>query len=90
MKAQGDADRKPGNDADKQHFIDLLRELHEAFQPYGYVLSAAVSAGRPTIDRAYDVPQMNRYLDIINLMTYDFHGGWENKTGNYKQSNIII
>lgn len=81
MKAVGDQDRTPGNDADKQHYIDLLKELHAAFQPGGYILTAAVSAGKPTIDRAYNVPEMTKYLDIINVMTYDFHGAWENKTG---------
>ena len=25
---------------------------------------------------------MSKYLDWINLMTYDFHGGWESKTGH--------
>lgn len=24
---------------------------------------------------------MNEYLDLINLMTYDLHGGWELRTG---------
>lgn len=82
MKAAGDADRKPGVDADKENYISLLKELKEAFRPHGYLLTAAVSAGKPTIDRAYNVPEMNKYLDIINLMTYDFHGGWENKTAH--------
>jgi len=82
MKAVGDQDRKPGNAADKQNFVDLIRELHTAFQPHGFVLSAATSAGKPTIDRAYNLPEMSKYLDIINLMTYDMHGAWENKTAH--------
>ena len=84
MKAAGDANRKPGVDADKENYIELLKELKEAFEPHGYLLTAAVSAGKPTIDRAYNVPEMSKYLDIINLMTYDFHGGWENRTGKMK------
>ena len=79
--AIGDGNRDPGNPADKQNYVALLRELHDAFQPQGYLLSVAVSAGKPTIDTAYDVPQVSKYVDIINLMTYDFHGGWETKTG---------
>ena len=83
MKAKGDADRKPGDPTDKEHDIALLRELHQAFQPHGFILTTAVSAGKTVIDRAYDVPEMNKYIDFINLMTYDFHGGWENKTGDF-------
>lgn len=25
---------------------------------------------------------VNRYLDLINVMCYDYHGGWETKTGH--------
>lgn len=53
MKASGEADRVPGRDEDKEDYIKLLRELRAAFEPYGFILSAAVSAGKPTIDRAY-------------------------------------
>ncbi|CAG2168417.1 unnamed protein product [Oppiella nova] len=71
-----------GQDQDKQAFIDLLHELHTAFQPHGYLLTAAVSAGKAIVDRAYNVPEMNKYLDFINVMTYDMHGSWEQKTGH--------
>lgn len=60
----------------------LLRELRAAFQPHGFILTVAVSAGKPTIDTAYDVGQVSQNVDIINLMSYDFHGGWESKTAH--------
>ena len=25
---------------------------------------------------------LSKYLDIINVMTYDFHGHWDKKTGH--------
>lgn len=70
-----------GASHDKQNFVKLLRELKQAFAPHGYLLTAAVSAGKWFIDPAYDIPQVSKYLDLINLMAYDYHGGWETKTG---------
>src|SRR5699024_9626978 len=81
MQAEGCTDRTPGRDQDKQDFISLIRELHQALKPRGYLLSAAVAAGKATIDRAYDALQLSKYLDFINVMTYDFHGAWERVTG---------
>lgn len=79
--AVNDGDRQPGNKADKQNYVLLLEELHTAFQPHGFLLSAAVAAGKENIDVAYDVAGLNKYLDFINLMTYDYHGEWEGVTG---------
>ena len=46
------------------------------------LLTAAVGAGNSTIMKGYEIDQLALYLDFINLMTYDFHGGsWENVTG---------
>ena len=73
--------QKGGNPVDKEHFSALAKELSDAFQPKGYLLTAAVSAGKGTIDIAYDVPALSKYLNFINLMAYDFHGGWEQETG---------
>lgn len=32
--------------------------------------------------KAYDVPTLSRYLDWIAVMTYDYHGQWDKKTGH--------
>ncbi|CAG7666382.1 unnamed protein product, partial [Allacma fusca] len=45
-------------------------------------MSAAVSPSKTVIDQGYDVPVMSRYLDWIAVMTYDFHGQWDKKTGH--------
>lgn len=31
---------------------------------------------------AYDVPTLSMNLDWIALMTYDYHGQWDKKTGH--------
>ncbi|KAI1296888.1 putative chitinase 2 [Halotydeus destructor] len=71
-----------GKPEDKRNFVFLLRELKTAFEPKNYLLTAAVSAGKWFVDPAYDVPEVARYLDLINVMAYDYHGGWEDKTGH--------
>ena len=76
-----DYGQKIGNPNDKENFAVLIKELHDAFQQKGYVLSAAVAAEKYKIDIAYDVPSLSKYLNFINLMTYDFHGSWVNETG---------
>jgi chitinase len=30
----------------------------------------------------YDVPAIGKYLDYVSVMTYDFHGHWDKKTGH--------
>lgn len=71
-----------GVQSDKENFIHMIEELKTAFAPHGLMLTAAVSAGKTTIDTGYDVPAMNRILDQIHLMAYDFHGAWEDFTGH--------
>lgn len=68
---------------DKQGFTAWLRDLRSAFNPHGLLLTAAVSAGKGTIDGGYDVPQVASLLDMINLMAYDFHGSWEGRVAHH-------
>ncbi|KAI0212774.1 Acidic mammalian chitinase [Lamellibrachia satsuma] len=74
--------------ADKQRFTLLCKELIAAFVREGrrtrrprLLLSAAVAAGHDKIDRGYEVAKIARYLDWINLMSYDLHGHWDSTTG---------
>lgn len=75
-------DCKKGPDSDKPAFAAWIKELHEAFKPKGYLLSAAVSPSKTVIDAGYDVPALARYLDWVAVMTYDFHGQWDKQTGH--------
>ncbi|KAG7472631.1 hypothetical protein MATL_G00110840 [Megalops atlanticus] len=74
---------------DKQRFTLLCKELLEAYEAEGretgrprLMLTAAVAAGKGTIDAGYEIAEIHKYLDFINVMTYDFHGTWESFTGH--------
>ncbi|KAM4625097.1 acidic mammalian chitinase-like [Polymixia lowei] len=74
---------------DKQRFTLLCKELVAAYEAEAaatgntqLMLTAAVSAGKGTIDAGYEIAKIAKYLDFINVMTYDFHGTWERFTGH--------
>ncbi|XP_068121620.1 acidic mammalian chitinase-like [Hyperolius riggenbachi] len=83
----GDSDRGSPPQT-QQQFSVLLQEMYEAFVQEGsqtnrprLLMSAAVSAGKSTIENGYQIPQLSQYLDLINVMTYDLRGSWEGFTG---------
>ncbi|KAH8272148.1 hypothetical protein KR018_004032, partial [Drosophila ironensis] len=67
---------------EKEGFAAWVQELSEAFRPRGLLLSTAVSPSKKIIDAGYDVPLLSRYFDWIAVMTYDYHGQWDKKTGH--------
>lgn len=74
---------------DKQHFTTLVKELKVKFTQEAQsgreqlLLSAAVSAGKVALDSGYNIAQIAQHLDLINLLTYDFHGAWSQTTGHH-------
>lgn len=74
--------KRGGVGADKQNFILLIKELKEAFAEHKFLLTAAIGAGKSTIDISYDVAAMYEHLDYVNVMCYDYHGKWDKKTGH--------
>lgn len=75
-------DCKKGYEDEKEAFTALVKELSEAFKPKGYLLSTAVSPSKKVIDAGYEVAELSKYFDWIAVMTYDFHGQWDKKTGH--------
>ncbi|CAL8335896.1 unnamed protein product [Merluccius merluccius] len=74
---------------DKKRFTLLCQELVAAYAAEAaatgnnqLMLTAAVSAGKGTIDAGYEIAEIAKYLNFINVMTYDFHGTWEQFTGH--------
>ena len=72
---------------DTQNYTLLLGELREqldlqeALDGNDYQLTIASPAGFDKIAN-YDLAGMSQYLDFINVMTYDYHGAWENTTNH--------
>jgi chitinase len=74
--------RKGSRPTDKALFTVLCREFERALKPHGLLLTAAVGMGIETIDKGYEIQEISKYLDFINLMAYDLHGAWEKFVGH--------
>ena len=73
---------------DKENFtklISLFRKKLDEINP-DYILTVAVPADKPNIDN-YDLTGDQKYLNWYNLMTYDFHGGWDKVAAH--QTNLF-
>lgn len=73
--------QRGGNQYDVKNYIELLKEIRIEFDKAGLILSAAVAAAESSASQSYDIPEMCKYLDFINIMTYDLKGSWDSKTG---------
>ncbi|XP_008556590.3 chitotriosidase-1-like [Microplitis demolitor] len=73
--------QRGGSAKDVKNFVELVKVLKQRFDKEGLILSAAVAAAESSASKSYDIAEMSKYLDFINLMAYDFHGAWEPTTG---------
>ncbi|CAJ1084724.1 chitinase-3-like protein 1 [Xyrichtys novacula] len=79
-----------GQPQDKTQFTKLCNDLNQAFMIEASAVEldkllvvASVSADRETIDNGYEVEEIAKSLDFINVLTFDFHGPWESTTGHH-------
>ncbi|XP_015439737.1 PREDICTED: chitinase-3-like protein 2 [Dufourea novaeangliae] len=63
------------DDREKIQFVQLLEELKIEFQraKVTLILSVAVAAPQVIVDQSYYVSEMAKYVDFVNLMSYDYH-----------------
>ena len=62
-------------------------ELSSAFKPYDWLLTAAVPATDSRIEQGFEVSKISKYLDFINVMTYDMHGVWDGYADHHSALN---
>ena len=74
--------------ADRHRFSLLCQEFRSSFEREAaeagrerLLIIAAVAAGYAFVAQAYEIPEIAKSLDWINLMAYEFHGSWERETG---------
>ena len=72
-----------GTPADRENFTLLLGAVRQALENAGdgYLLTIAAPGG-PSTYANLELDLIHPYLDFINVMTYDYHGGWEYQTGH--------
>ncbi|KAI0081240.1 glycoside hydrolase [Panus rudis PR-1116 ss-1] len=83
----------PQTDAQARGYVDLLRELRHGLDEhakkkganYKFLLTIAAPCG-PDNYKKLHVAAMDQYLDLWNMMAYDFSGSWD-KIANH-QANL--
>lgn len=73
--------------ADKQNYTLLLKKVREKLDAAGtadgkkYLLTIASGASQKYANNT-ELSEIAKTVDWINIMTYDFHGGWEKSTNH--------
>ena len=81
---------------DRNNMVLLFQEFRRQLNAFSltqnnkkFFLTAAIGAGLEKI-AATNVPQYVNELDWVNIMSYDYHGGWEGSGPTDFQSNLYI
>ncbi|XP_072397047.1 uncharacterized protein Cht6 isoform X2 [Diabrotica undecimpunctata] len=76
--------RDGGKPRDKANYPLLVQDLSEEFDREAektgrprLLLTMAVPAGVEYINKGFDVPELNKYLDWMNILSYDYHSAFE-------------
>ncbi|KAI9927901.1 hypothetical protein MW887_002753 [Aspergillus wentii] len=76
-----------GTEADTKNFVTLVKEMKEAFKEKGKGLSITIPGGAYFL-KGFDLEKMEPYIDMINIMSYDLHGPWDQPLKALPHTNI--
>jgi chitinase len=78
---------------DKQHYTALFKELGEGLNSLSlttrmkYYVTTAVGGSQSYIDHT-EMDKVQQYADYINIMSYDYVGGWDAISGHH--TNLYV
>jgi chitinase len=79
--------KDPGNGADfspadRANATALLQEFRRQLDATGthYLLTVDVAGGNVNSTPSWDLPAISRVVDWVDLMAFDYHGGWDSFT----------
>lgn len=58
-----------------------VKYFYFSLKPQGKLLTIATAASPASAADSYNLPALSSYVDFVFVMTYDFHGSWDQKTG---------
>lgn len=76
------SDCRKGPETDRPNFTKLIREISTEFHKYGLILGVGISGYKEIIVKSYELDELSNVVDFLTVMTYDYHGAWEKKTGH--------
>lgn len=77
-----------GSPADGQGYADLMTDLRRGLDVLTaetgrlYLLTTAINTTSAIVDKV-NFRQAEKALDLVFMMTYDFYGGWSERTGHH-------
>ena len=74
----------PSSSQQGTDYVHLLSSLRETLPAPKFILTSALPAGEWVL-KNINLKDATRYLDYINLMTYDFSGPWTSNCGHHAQ-----
>ncbi|KAK9504291.1 hypothetical protein O3M35_010658 [Rhynocoris fuscipes] len=66
---------------DKLNFVTFLKDLRQRLNNDNRILTVLLSGKRYLIDPGYDLVQISKYVDYMSILTFDYNGPWDKKTG---------
>ncbi|MBZ9630503.1 glycoside hydrolase family 18 protein [Salegentibacter sp. LM13S] len=78
---------------DKQNFTSILKLFRKKLDSLGkidqrnYLLTIATAATQEYLDNV-ELDKIHPYLDFINIMSYDYQGGWNDSTSHH--TNLYV
>ncbi|XP_041361803.1 chitotriosidase-1-like [Gigantopelta aegis] len=76
--------------SDKPKFTSYLRQIQDAFKEEArktgkekLILTLATAAGRGFIEAGYEPKEIVKHVDYLLVMTYNYHGQWEDNVGHH-------